>query len=243
MKNKAPVTNIRVTLIFFVLIFQFLHLSAQVQLSDSLVKERIQCIQKMLDEGKKNANLWWNGWLVGYGALTVGQGAVSLMSTDENTKIEWAFGSFTSLIGVASQVFMPMVPGYAPDRLALITENNKEEEIKKLNIAEDLLKLSVLREKTGRSWKMHALCGIVNVGVELIYCYGFNQPGGTAIRYFAINTAISEAQIWTQPTKAMKDYKNYCKKYRPIENLGIYKQKPEWHVGVYPGGITACLVF
>lgn len=243
MKNKFPLSNIRVTLLVFVLILQFLHLSAQDKLSDTLVKERIQSIQKMLDEGKTNANRWWYGWLIGYSALTVGQGAGYFVSTDENAKVEWAFGSFTSLLGVATQVLMPMVPGYAPDRLALIPENNKEEELQKLNIAEDLLKLSAHREKKGRSWKMHALCGIANAGVELIYCYGFNQPQGIAIRDFAINTFISEAQIWSQPTRAMKDYQSYCRKYKAGENLRVYKPIPEWHVSAYPGGISICLLF
>jgi len=243
MKKQFLLTKIRVPLLVFVLIFQFLYLSAQVQISDSLIKERIQDIQKMLDDGKKNANLWWNGWLIGYSALTVGQGAGIIMGNNEGAKIEWAFGSFTSLLGVASLAFAPMIPVNASNRLALIPENNNEEEIKKLTIAEDLLRLSALREEHGRSWKTHALYGVADAGVELIYCYGFNQPLNSGIRDFAINTVISEAQIWTQPTRAIKDYKNYLIKYIYGENPEVFKFITEWHMNAYPGGISICLAF
>jgi hypothetical protein len=243
MKNTVLFITIRDIFLVFILIFQFSLLSAQVKVSDSLVKERIQCIQKMLDDGKKNANLWWNGWLIGYSALTVGQGAGIFLGNTESARIEWGFGSFTSLLGVVSLVLAPMPAGYAPDRLAQTPENNQEEEFKKLYYAEDLLKLSAQREKAGRSWKMHALCGVVDAGVELIYYYGFNQSLSSGIRDFAINTVISEAQILTQPTRAIKDYKNYCKKYKTGEFSEVYKAKPEWHLSAYPGGIVISMVF
>jgi hypothetical protein len=52
-------------LLLLILLFQFSKLSAQTEIPDSLVNERINYIQKMLDEGKPAAKLWWNAWLYG----------------------------------------------------------------------------------------------------------------------------------------------------------------------------------
>lgn len=239
--------SLKICLAFFIflLLFQCTLVSAQVKLSDSLVKERIRSIEKMLNEGKANANRWWYGWLIGYSTLSIAQGAGYFLSDDADTRMDWAFGSLSTLVGVATQAFIPMTPGYAPDHLARIPENSSDDALKKLSIAEDLLKCSALREKKGRSWRLHALYGIINVGGGLISVVAFKQPFWGEFTTFAVNTVISEAQIWTQPTRAVKDYESYCKKYKPGESLEAFKSRPrpEWHVGAYPGGVVVTLAF
>jgi hypothetical protein len=243
MKIKVPARNIKIFLVVFVLLFQFLHVSAQIKLSDSIVKERIRSIEKMLNDGKANANRWWYGWLIGYSALSVAQGAGYFLSDDPDAKMDWAFGSLSTLVGVTTQVFYPMTPGIAPDHLARLPENNTDDALKKLSVAEDFLKCSALREKKGRSWRLHTLYGLINVGGGLVSIIAFKQPFWGEFRNFAINTVVSEAQIFTQPTKAMKDYQYYCRKYKAGETLEVYKPKAEWHVSAYPGGVVVSLVF
>jgi hypothetical protein len=232
-------------LILFTSIFllQLLKISAQTGIPDSLVSERIAYIQNILDQGKPKANLWWNGWLIGYSGATVAQGIILLTNNEKSTRQDMVVGAATTFLGAIGQLVTPMVPGSAPDRLAKMPGENPEERLKKLFSAENLLKTSALREKNGRSWKAHAVAGVLNISSGLITWLGFRRTVWAGVGNFALNTAITEAQIWTQPTKAVKDYQSYCRKYKPGETPDAFKPEINWFVGIYPGGLSIKMLF
>jgi len=236
--------SINRTLFFLlVFIFQISKLSAQDEIPDSLVAVRINYIQTMLDYGKPAAKLWWNGWLYGYSAATVVQGAVFISSDKLKTRQDMALGAATTLVGAVGQLIMPMTPAKAPGRLALLPGDTPEERINKLNNAEELFEASAAREKEGRSWKMHTASGAVNLSSGLITWLAFDRDITSGLINFAINTAITETQIWTQPTRAIKDYKKYCEHYKNGFPTAIHKQKSQLFVNAFPGGLTLRLVF
>jgi hypothetical protein len=204
---------------------------------DSLVRERIQVIENMLDNGKKNANIWWYGWLVGYGTATIAQGAVFLYSDKLSTRQDMGLGAFTTILGMGSQLIDPMVPGYASEYLEEISEGTPEENLVKLSEAEKLLEECAKREKEGRSWKIQALDGAVNLGCGMIVWLGFKRSLLESFANVALNTAICEAQIFTQPTRAIKDYDRYCKEYKSNQNLIYCEPKISWSFYIVPGGI------
>ena len=138
---------------------------------------------------------------------------------------------------------MPMTPSYAPARLTKISEDTHEAQLQKLGNAEELLKACALREKDGRSWQTHAVAGVVNIGSGLITWLGFKRNMWAGLENFALNTVITEAQIWSQPTKAMKDYQNYCKRFKTGEKPVALKSGIYWFAGAYPGGIEIKIVF
>jgi hypothetical protein len=233
----------RVLAILFILIFDTAHLRAQSISPDSLTAEKIQCISTMLVQGKPAANTWWYGWLAAYSVATIAQSAVAVKSGELKTRQDMVLSAGTTLLGAAGQLLTPMVPGYAPGRLAQFPERTAEERALKLVAAEDLLRLSAEREKTGRSWKSHAICSAVNLGSGLITWVGYNRNIWAGLGNFALNTAITEAQIWSQPTKAIRDYRHYCKKYKPGPNTTTLNPGMSWYVSAYPGGISIRLVF
>lgn len=241
LKTNRSITGI----LFFLLIllFPFSQLFAQNEIPDSLVKERIIYIQNMLNEGKPAAKLWWNGWLYGYSAATVMQGALFLSSDELKTRQDMALGAATTLVGAFGQLVMPMTPASAPGKLALIPGDSPEERIIKLKKAEELFEASAKREKEGRSWKMHAASSAVNLSSGLITWLGFDRTIKSGLINFAINEAITEAQIWTQPTRAIKDYKVYCERYKTGLPSALYKQKAQLYVNAFPGGLAIRLVF
>lgn len=244
--RKTRVIRISTTgTFFFLFIFmlQFSHLSAQNELPDSLVKERIDYIQTMLNEGKPAAKLWWNGWLYGYSAATVAQGAVFLGSDQLKTRQDMALGAATTLVGAVGQLIMPMTPASAPGKLALIPGDTPEERINKLKKAEELFETSATREKDGRSWKMHAASSAVNLGSGLITWLGFDRTIQSGLINFAINEVITEAQIWTQPTRAIKDYATYCGNYKNGVPSSLYKPKAHLYVNAFYGGLALRFVF
>lgn len=242
-RTKISLSN-RGTLFFLLIfMFQFSELPAQNEIHDSLVTERIYYIQNMLDQGKPTAKLWWNGWLYGYSAATMVQGAVFLGSDKMKTRQDMALGAATTLVGAIGQLIMPMKPASAPGKLALIPGDTPEERIKKLNKAEELFEASALREKEGRSWKMHAVSSAVNLSSGLITWLGFDRTIQSGLINFAINEAITEAQIWTQPTRAIKDYATYCEKYKNGLPSALYKPKVHLNVNAFYGGLTLRIVF
>ena len=232
------------TLVFlFIFMFQFSESFGQNELPDSLVKVQIQSIQNMLDQGKPAAKLWWNGWFYGYSAATMVQGIVCLESKELKTRQDMALGAVTTLIGAAGQLLMPMIPASAPKKLALIPGDTPEERIIKLQKAEELFEASAKREKDGRSWKMHAASNAVNLGSGLVTWLGFDRTLSAGFWNFALNTVITETQIWTQPTRAIIDYKKYCEKYKSGQPQVSNKLKTSFFVSAYPGGLALRVVF
>jgi hypothetical protein len=229
----------------FLLLFIFRTgcVTAQDNLSDSLVTERLQTINQMLGEGKANANRWWYGWLIGYSAATIVQGSVIIISEDLSTRQDMALGAVTTFLGAAGQVFTPRVPGYASGRLNSIPEETSEERRNKLAEAERLLGESASIEERGRSWKTHALYSIVNLSSGLVTWIGFDRSIWAGLGNFALNTAITEAQIFTQPTRAMKDYEKYRKKYNMGAEQSYVANDAYWTMNVYPGGFVVRFVF
>jgi len=49
---------------------------------------------------------------------------------------------------------------------------------------------------------------------------------------------VTEAQIWTQPTRAIKNYERYLREYHPEAGMAPLKPESEWTVSVFPGGIA-----
>jgi hypothetical protein len=226
-----------------IFIFQLFSLNGQDIASDSLIAERLQDIQKLLHQDRMNAQRWWYGWLTAYSAATVGQGIVYFSVENKATKQDMALGSATTFLGAMGQLITPIVPRTSSFRDSRIPENVSEDQFIKLDYSEELLKEIALREKAGRSWKVHAVTGVVNVGSGLITWLGFKRTVWEGVGNFALNTVITETQIWTQPTRAIKDYQNYCKKYYSGSGPGVSKPEKECFVRVYPGGIAIKLLF
>jgi len=197
----------------------------------------------MLQEGKKNANRWWYGWLIGYSAATVVQGTAIFFSEDLSTRQDLALGSVTTFLGAAGQVIAPMVPGYASARLEKLPEMTREERLNKLSEAETLLMESSRREASGRSWKTHVFFSLVNLGSGLITWIGFDRDIWAGLENFALNTVITEAQIFSQPTRAIKDYRYYQRKYGAGFEQGNLKPEVYLDVNVYAGGFQIRVVF
>lgn len=243
MKKQFVSTNFIIFLLLLCFLFQINPALAQNELSDAQTQERLQAIRHMLEQGKPNANRWWYGWLSGYSAATIGQGAVYLTCENKETRQDMALGAATTFLGAMGQIIAPTVPGTAPDRLAQFSENTLEERSNKLRKAEELLRECALQEKFGRSWKTHAITGAVNLSSGLVVWLGFKRSFWEGVGNFALNTVITEAQIWSQPTRAVEDYDNYSNKHKSGEKLGARKFAPSWSVALSPGRVGISILF
>ena len=186
---------------------------------------------------------WWYTWLAGYSAATAGQAAVFFTSENKTLKQDMALGAATTLVGAVGQLIMPMVPGDSPLKDYRFDADGISEDPEADIKAAQLLEAIALREKEGRSWKMHAMSCAVNLTSGLITWLGFKRTVMDGLENFALNTAITEAQIWTQPVRAMRDYERYVK----MKEAGVsgYLTSPpaQWKASAYPGGLSLTVTF
>jgi hypothetical protein len=84
---------------------------------------------------------------------------------------------------------------------------------------------------------------VVNLGSGLITWLGYNRTFLDGLENFALNTLITEAQIWTQPVKAVRDYEKYCQTNSPgVETISA-SRGGDWSWSIYPGGFFVRYVF
>ena len=118
-----------------------------------------------------------------------------------------------------------------------------ELQFRKLRIAEQLFKLNALTEKAGRSWEIHALNEAVNLSSGLITWIAYKRTVWDGVANFLLNSAITETQIWTQPTRTFKDYEEYCRKYKSGFISEINKIEPEFYLRTGVGNVSLSIVF
>jgi len=244
MKKTIISTITLFSLITFLLTPSGLVSQTNPDLSDVEVKERLEHIQVVLDAGQSNANLWWEGWLIGYGAMATGMiSAHFIITDDENLRQDMLVGGVTSGLGVLGQLIDPMVPGYAGDDLRVLPDGTAVERKAKLIQAEKLLFKSAQREIDGRSWLTHVIAGVVNLGSGLWTWLYYERPFLDGFISFAVGQAISEVQIFTQPTQAIDDYNEYKRKYGLYSSYNKIRYKKNWYVGFTPGRFWAGIYF
>jgi len=239
-KNTTQLTS-KILLLSLIFNFHFTFLHAQNEIPDSLVVQRIQFIKNTLEKDRAYTKRWWYGWLGAYSTATIGQAAISFTSNEKSVRQDMALGAATTLLGVAGQFISPLIPGKETEQLNTITSTTDTHG--KLVIAEKLLSECAIREKLARNWESHAICSAVNMGGGLITWLGFKRSIGAGIGYFVLNTAITEIQIWTQPTLAKRNYKKYQQKYLMPEEGISYLPSVNWYLETYPGGFGIKMVF
>lgn len=158
-KNTAVIAFI----LLIILCFHIRNACAQNENSDSVKLNKIRFIEESLRKDEQKTRLWWDGWLIGYGAATIGQGAVYFISNDKSMKQDMALGAVTTILGVANQFISSLKPTRDFERLELLPSDSQEEIDKKLQIAEELLKEHARCEVLARNWQTHALSGVVNL--------------------------------------------------------------------------------
>jgi hypothetical protein len=243
MKNKNNISGLFGLIFLSYFIFQDLPLFSQESDPDSLINIRPQEFQKIVNHDRKSAQGWWYGWLAGYSAATAAQGIVYFTSDVKATRQDMALGSATTFLGAIGILITPIVPKKSSFQIPDVHTNDSIEGYSDVANYEKILKEIALNEKEGRSWKIHAVTGAVNIGSGLITWLGFKRSFMDGLINFALNAVITETQIWTQPVKAIKDCQKYCSN---ITSSSIpYNLKPEkkWYLCSYPSGFVLRLDF
>ena len=217
------------------------------ELTDAVVRERTDYIQKRFDEGQGAAKTWWWGWLWGYTGITVAQMglyyAIPNDSEDNKTTRDILLvGAASSLLGVIGQIITPMTPAYAGDELRALPDGTPQQRLEKLRRGESLLKESAEREEFGRSWIAHSACVVVNLGAGLIIWQGMHHSFTDGLVNFGAGMLISEIQIFTQPMQAVHDLAEYKRRYGAGTMAGS-AQSANWFLQMGLTGFKAGVYF
>ena len=226
--------------LFAILLLLATQLAAQEarNLGDTEVTNRLAYIQRSFDGGQKAADLWWSSWLVGYSAATAGQVAAYSNSGDEKQRQDMLVGAVTTALGATGQLVFPLEAGWFAVRLRALPGDTPEARRVKLAAAESYLRKAAAQESFGRSWKTQAMATAVNVAAGLTIWLHYNRPAKDGLIAFAIGQIIWEAQIFSQPMRAVRDLREYEQR-SDFGAVGMAADPSRmWYVGVTPGGFV-----
>lgn len=232
-----------ILLLLLVICFNGSAVFAQNELSDSVVCQKLQYLKSTLEKDKVRTQYWWYSWLSLYSAATIGQGAVYFATDDKGLKQDMVLGAATTLLGAAGQYISPFIPEKNIDIFLDLPEDFPEERMEKLIVAETLFMEYATREKMALTWQNHILPTSVNLAGGLITWLGFKRSIWAGIGNFALNTAITELQIWTQPKLAKRKYDHYVNNNLYSDHAYSRVPEVEWTLYVLPGGIGLSVVF
>ena len=200
----------------------------------------IEFIQRALDEGAKSAHLWTWGWLGAYGGATAAQGAILFSSDDTQQRQDMAVGAVTSLIGAAGQVVFPLRTGRYASALRAMPEATLDDRRAKLTAAESWLRSAAKEQRFGKSWKSRAMALSINGAAGLVTSLAFDRPASDGLIVFGIGQAVSEVQMLTQPTRAIRDVEAYVKR---TSATTLAPTRGNWAVAVGPARVSVTRSF
>ncbi len=241
MKKSFERRFISIALSCALFMFTFSSLAGQEIERDTTPGRDLPEIQMTALKDKAGAEGWWYAWLAGYSAATVGQGVIYLTSDDKTLRQDMVLGAATTFLGAMGQLITPVLPKNSD--YPTYREYASGKEPMSADQAAGLLKALAAREKEGRSWKTHAIAGVVNLSSGLITWLGYKRTFMDGLENFAINTVITEAQIWTQPMKAARDYEKYCQTAGTGTETMTSRRDGEWSWSICPGGFYIKYVF
>lgn len=213
-----------------------IRVEADLRSSESNISERIGFIQAAFDKGQPRAKLWSYTWTAMYGAGTVIQTYQAI--NGRHNRASNIVGASESFLGVAMLVIDPFHARSSGSDLREIPGSTPEEQKAKLERAENWLERNYKQEKLGRSWLTHVGVLVVSIiGAGIVWHY---EGRKNALINGLSTIAGGELLIWTQPTRGIKDYKEYHSKYKDAYD-GIPEKK--FFIAPSKNGFVAGVLF
>lgn len=211
--------------------------------NDSLVTVSSRNIRIIVDQDQKAAKTWWTAWLAGYSAATIVQSGIAMTSPKLATRQDMWNSAATTLLGAAGVIITPLVPKKEEVEKQMTSDNEPDHIFSKDDYSIALLKEIARREEFGRSWKVQAVTIVVNAGSGLVTWLGFDRKFTDGLITFAINSVVTEAQIWSQPIRAKRDYENIIRARTQGRRASSPLPGNQWLISAFPGGASLKIRF
>lgn len=190
--------------------------------------ERIEFLQKTLDDEYSHARYWYYGFTGLYITATVASFGVAASTKDTVLHITQGVSGWQSLLATAGMLLGPMPSASAAPEIRTMPGESDTDRKTKLKAAEDAVRGSAETQEFTRSWVNHAISiGVAGIGAAVIrYSYGKRIDraggGGRSVREAAVSfwgsVLVSEIQIWSMPTLSLNKWNEYDHKYHPAAN-------------------------
>jgi len=209
---------------------------------------RLGFIEGVLREAQPRARTWWYGWLGAYSAGTAVSWGLAKAHWDD-VKVEGTapdtrtvrdrgfaedmlVGGGTFALGVVGLAISPFSPASASAKLARLPDATPDDRrIKRLR-AEELLRQCAKRGREGRGWVTHLLNIGVNAVAGVVTSVAFDRPWTDGLVTFALGESVSLLNIFSQPTRAIRDLEAY-------ESGGWRKRTLSGNAAAFPGPRSA----
>lgn len=176
-------------------------------MSESELEQRLRFIETRLAGLNPNATYWQYGWTGFYAASAVGQAALAIDEDDSDDEVAYLVGAVKSAGGLAQMLIKPLPAVSSYDNFQSLSSQTRAERLLKLQQGEALLQENALRAQQRYGVKKHAIGIAANLlGGVVIAAYGDSSD---ALPSAVLGIAISEAAIWTEPSRAATDLEDY----------------------------------
>ncbi|WP_394845391.1 hypothetical protein LZC95_51220 [Pendulispora brunnea] len=175
---------------------------------------RVRFIREHLQRDAANARTWSLGWGLTSVAVAGGSFTFAAFESDAHSRTSDYIWGGVSLLPAAILLLFPL----RVMRDARALDATAPADCAALAHAEELLERDAEQEAAGIAWYSHALVIGFNVGLGATLGYALDDWGNNALSA-GIGIALSEAQILTQPTGALRA--------RDAYHAGAFA---EWHL-------------
>jgi hypothetical protein len=177
------------------------------EISNAELEQRLKFIETRLTRQSPDARYWQRGWTGFHAASAVVQGVLAVDANDSDDEVNYLVGAVKSTGALAQMLIRPLPAVQSATRFQALPSRSREERIHKVAQGEALLHENADRAATRSGWRRH----LIGVGANLL--------GGVAIAAFGdssdavastlLGIAVSEANIWTEPSRAIDDLEDY----------------------------------
>ena len=213
--------------------------AVEVEHDDGEISKRLEYLEESLEHGKIYANIWWWGWTVGQLGAAALFGTLAYVDRDEpGATSNNTVSAVQSLLGGVLLLVDPLDAAFVPRSVRAMPDGTPDERRAKLAAAEQGLRDAAAWERFGRHWINHIMGFVLGaVGFALLTeaLPGTNWKDG--LLNFALSFGVTEAMIWTQPTRAMRDLREYERRF------GDGEDRPEVSFGAGPGAAWMAVSF
>ncbi len=206
-------------------------------ISDSELDQRLRFIENRLEKLNPNAKYWQHGWTGFYAVAAAGQAALAIDEDDNDDQTAQIVGAVKSAGGLAQMLIKPLPAVTSSRHFQSLPAGTREERLLKLEQGEALLYENANRARQRYGWKKHAIGIAANLlGGAVIAVYG---DGSDAVTSTILGIAVSEANIWTEPARALTDLEDYRTNFQGEPRAG----RRNWQLVPASGGLALKIDF
>ena len=177
------------------------------EISDEELDDRLRFIETRLEALNPNATYWQYGWTGFYAVTAVGQAALAIDEDDSDDELAYYVGAVKSAGGLAQMLLKPLPAATSHESFQSMASETRADRLAKLEHGEALMVENDIRAQQRYGVKRHSIGIVANlVGGAVIAAWGDSSD---ALPSTVLGIAISEANIWTEPSRASTDLQDY----------------------------------